>query len=642
MNTKQSIIATCLACIALSSCQDEDFGYTEREVFNGAFQRNFIENFGDIDPDETWDLSEYGAITRAGTSNYTSVCQTANGTGDAHDVKWYEVEQGTLNWINKNLPEFTNNKSKISSDNSFSFFMKKGQVIEILPIYLGYATMEWELHMVAVKANNGSDRDITVYKKNAEYQRGLSYVQKKYPCNTCKATGKISALGEYTDYCTTNHHGDNSNCSGYGFIGCDKNNKYWNAEWLTCPYCVAHGFDPHLTPCTKCYDDGKMKDNSGRTCTFCKGTKRRDCTACYGFGGGLYVDDHGQPEDCYSCHGKGTDDNWCDVKRIEYNDNPWLAHYDNHTLDAFAVRSTSVILNGNEIPDGTEVYFYLKITRNRDNLQGASRDIQSSKQGQMKLITPTRPTNIPEGYDCMILGVEDLDRSNASGGSDGGYSDWDYNDIVFLVTGKLPEVVRETKTVTSTIKKRYMIEDLGSTFDHDFNDLVVDVEQTTTIEMKLENGEITSQNSTVKQNATVKHMGGTFPVQIKVGDYTFGRVSNPEDLDLTRKQLNKEEAALKDYTTAPEGKNPGIDPDVTAEITGWDPATNNITCYVWNINNVENINWDNTESWKSAWQVEFPTTAGKVPFIIAVDPTTPWTEENKLADLAAWRAAHQE
>lgn len=399
-----------VAVLSMGSCQEYDFSFTEQDVFKGAYKCNFTNTFGNIDSDETWDFSEYGDLTRASIS-YNSVCQDAQGNGETHGVKWYEVQQGTLNWIVDNLPEFKNNTANTTGGNSFSFFMKKGQSIEILPIYLGYATMSWELHMVAVNAaDNGQHKDIVFY-------------------------------------------------------------------------------------------------------------------------------------------------------------------------------------------------------------------------------PPPRPTNIPADYDCMILGVEDLDKSNDSGGSDGGYSDWDFNDIVFLVTGKLPEVVRETKTLTSTIKKRYMIEDLGSTFDQDFNDMVVDVEQTTTVVMKLEDGEIKSQSSTVKQTATVKHLGGTLPIQIKVGDYIFGRVTNPMDLELTQQQLQGQQSNHE--TNSGVKKNVGIDPEISATITGWNPATNNIVCYVWKIEDVENTDPNTSD----IWRVEFPE-SGVVPFIIAVDPSTPWTAEHELAPINDWRAGN--
>lgn len=399
-----------VAVLSMGSCQEYDFSFTEQDVFKGAYERNFTNTFGNIDSDETWDFSEYGDLTRASIS-YNSVCQYAQGNGETHGVKWYEVQQGTLNWIVDNLPEFKNNTANTTGGNSFSFFMKKGQSIEILPIYVGYATMSWELHMVAVKAKNGQDLDIVFY-------------------------------------------------------------------------------------------------------------------------------------------------------------------------------------------------------------------------------PPPRPTNIPADYDCMILGVEDLNKSNDAGGSDGGYSDWDFNDIVFLVTGKLPEVVRETKTLTSTIKKRYMIEDLGSTFDQDFNDMVVDVEQTTTVVMKLEDGEIKSQSSTVEQKATVKHLGGTLPIQIKVGDYTFGRVTNPMNLTLTQQQLQDQESDNHETNSGIE-KNVGIDPEISATITGWNPATNNIVCYVWKIADVENTDPNTSD----IWRVEFPE-SGVAPFIIAVDPSTPWTAEHVLAPINDWRAGN--
>lgn len=152
--------------------------------------------------------------------------------------------------------------------------------------------------------------------------------------------------------------------------------------------------------------------------------------------------------------------------------------------------------------------------------------------------------------------------------------------------------------------------------------------------MKPEDGEIKSQSSTVEQTATVKHLGGTLPIQIKVGDYIFGRVTNPMDLTLTQQQLQGQQSGNHATNSGVE-KNVGIDPEISATITGWNPVANNIECYVWKIKDVENTAPNASE----CWCVEFPE-AGAVPFIIAVDPSTPWTAEHELAPINDWRAGN--
>lgn len=51
----------------LTGCQDEDFGYTQEDVFKAAYERNFIKAFGPVNPEETWDFSlfgrRYGSVT---------------------------------------------------------------------------------------------------------------------------------------------------------------------------------------------------------------------------------------------------------------------------------------------------------------------------------------------------------------------------------------------------------------------------------------------------------------------------------------------------------------------------------------------------------------------------------------------------
>lgn len=98
---------------------------------------------------------------------------------------------------------------------------------------------------------------------------------------------------------------------------------------------------------------------------------------------------------------------------------------------------------------------------------------------------------------------------------DGYYSNW----IVKLAPAD-PEWYEEPDERTRTIKRRVMCEDLGSTFDFDFNDLVFDVEYTR--EEKYENGVWVPKNTNGMWDATItlQASGGTLPVFIKNFDGT--------------------------------------------------------------------------------------------------------------------------
>lgn len=98
---------------------------------------------------------------------------------------------------------------------------------------------------------------------------------------------------------------------------------------------------------------------------------------------------------------------------------------------------------------------------------------------------------------------------------DGYYSNW----IVKLAPAD-PEWYEEPDERVRTIKRRVMCEDLGSTFDFDFNDLVFDVEYTR--EEKKVDGNWVAKNSDGLWDATItlQAVGGTLPIYIKNFDGT--------------------------------------------------------------------------------------------------------------------------
>ena len=229
-------------------------------------------------------------------------------------------------------------------------------------------------------------------------------------------------------------------------------------------------------------------------------------------------------------------------------------------------------------PVGEDMYFYLEIrTGDTDRCEVGTQ--QSSLNGMMlALQNVPRPANIPADYETMIIGCEDANLS---------LSDWDMNDVVFLVYGKQGDPVYESKTV------RYMIEDLGATDDFDFNDIVIDATEYTAKTPIYTNGKLTSWQYGEKfQKAYIRHLGGTLPFTLKIGstEYAAGGQST--------------------FQTSP---NTEID------IIGWTGLTSshNISVQVQQqgSNGVYNT-------------VRFPR-AGEAPMIIAVDPSQDWMPERQ-------------
>lgn len=214
---------------------------------------------------------------------------------------------------------------------------------------------------------------------------------------------------------------------------------------------------------------------------------------------------------------------------------------------------------------------------------------QYSHNGMMLALNCDRPGNISEEKEVKIIGCEDANLE---------YSDWDLNDVVFLMYGepKVPDVIEVIEgEYTRSVTKRYMIEDLGSTDDFDFNDVVVDVTEKSTIEYIEENGVIQGTTEKSKeQTATIRHLGGLLPFTLKIGDTALPEMQGAMD----------------------------VNPNEEYKIEGWIPEQNNISVTVKGTQNGEVHN------------VSFPED-GEIPMIIAVDPTVNWMEE-RVAITKEW------
>ena len=281
---------------------------------------------------------------------------------------------------------------------------------------------------------------------------------------------------------------------------------------------------------------------------------------------------------------KATDEDWIAVGDLS------TTELDKNTISAAAVKATPYTFEN--LPVGTNMYFYLLITNggnDHKSLQGAH---QSSLNGMMLALTDCpRPSNIDEDNEVMIVGCEDLsDRS----------SDWDMNDLVFMVYGKpyvpQPIKIEEGDPITKKTTVRYMIEDLGATDDFDFNDIVLDVSDIYTSTPIYKNGVLDSwADSDHHQEATIRHLGGELPFRLKIGDT----------------QLEERQGVL------------GSDPNETFTVSGWDINTHNISIEVRQSKNADVYN-----------HVAFPK-KGEVPIIIAVDPTVQWMKERQSVP-ASW------
>lgn len=240
-------------------------------------------------------------------------------------------------------------------------------------------------------------------------------------------------------------------------------------------------------------------------------------------------------------------------------------------------------------PVGTPVEVYLDKINN-----GAATSASTATGCAIIIDTDVKPEGVPLKDNSVVQYIGMEDRYDY---------DFDYNDMVMVMVGNpdTPPTIKienDNYDVTTNITKRYMIEDLGATDDFDFNDIVVDVTENTTVKHRV-TYELNAAGERVKlvkdivyatdkkQKATIRHLGGILPFTLKVGNTAFDEMEGQLDKDVK----------------------------IEKNISGWNPETNNISISVKQKNG-------------AFFEIKFPK-AGDVPMIIAVEPTQEWMPERR-------------
>lgn len=603
--------------LSLSSCQDEDFGYSQEEIFRNAYERNFIKAFGEIDPEETWDFSKYskrpnrGATTRAMESD-----------------GWYRVDQRLIDGLLK---------SDLSQGEAFC--MLSGQEsFKLIPIYQNGADEgRWTLKVTSLYVGSdgrSQESTITAWNKSEKIQiitsetgacahcSGRGYVvaadegqgtiackscnngyvyliddlHKDLECTSCSHTGKVngqlclSCGGEGTNLC--------SDCKGLGYTTVTKQNgnsgKY-QTTYYSCRPCGGNGSsNKKLNNIIK--GNGSI-DCSNPNCV--DGYIQKDCDDCRGtgyFSKCTFCDGNQEVYVCGTCKGTG----------ITTENSPWkyLTETEN-TSNATAIKGQPFDASSafGTIPTGSIIYFTLEYTD-----ANGIKTIKTSLGDNMRIFSPNAIDL--DGEVRIIACDEDGDK--------------DYNDLVFAIVGspKVPVTISnpEDNPFTSVIDKRYMAEDFGSNSDWDFNDIVVDVKQTIKRKLSGTGASITIQEISGSKivNATIKRLCGTLPLQLTIGNTLFTKIDDPTDFQQSIDQLSGAEAI---GSTPEVDRRIGIDINYSTSVTGWDPDLNNISLKVWKKDDTQMTN-------DEIWQTGFPTQGG-VPYIIATDITNSWTSETQ-------------
>ena len=304
---------------------------------------------------------------------------------------------------------------------------------------------------------------------------------------------------------------------------------------------------------------------------------------------------------------------------------PVWSKYKDITYYASSTSTTPETLTDQGVPDGAfkvhaptytytatadkALYFFLKVWKKDEKTKDTPDMIVTSLDKKMLALEGAkRPEGVPADNDVTIIGCED--------GTDN-----DYEDLVFLVYGKPTPPIVPTDEIEITETKRYMMEDLGTTDDFDFNDVVVDVENVYTQKIHLKqiaNGgwdEDYREDPVFKgQRAIVRAAGGIYDFTLTIGNKTWSKSD-----DLTADQMyNTGWGNSTIYRTGMESELAKFD------VTGWNPDKNNISVTV--------VGKGPNDGVKT---ITFPK-QGEAPLMIAVDKDVNWMTEERSSVPSSW------
>lgn len=539
------------------SCEEHN-PFSEQELFNQEYSKNFFKTYGQFPAGQSWDFSDAprtaaidpsifdlgrvwgSATTRAGGSHEPGpnaviehwyeaaveyqksatlsagklVMPTYDPEKNSDQTPYYAdpyyyVEKGTIKWLDENIPEGKNN-TFIGSP--FTLTYNSSSNFALIPIYQGSGSVKYKLHMVSIKDN-------------------VDYV-------------------------------------------------IWD-NWPLTTNDVIEG-------------DSRHPDSNSGTNDFQFNNKD------------AYPADH-------------NSSNWGRIIKIE--------NLQNLEEEKKNIRSIPMLIKNVE----GEFYFYLEVTSLYKSY-GNVGEHHSSREGMMLTLNCPVPKDINNYKTLFGIGEsETISNVMVIGCEDSKKSDWDINDIVFLYVGlmDLPQKIEVKHS------KRYLIEDMGTTVDFDFNDVVVDVTETVMTNPDGTEGEVLSQE------AIIRHKCGTLPFQVyfadKDGDVMFkGKNEGKFDRMNGKVQGTNEQYEYVDednvkvrlaYSKYAEEK---IDNTKYKVMGGkfWDSATNNIRVAVF-----DNDKLDAAETWVDNDNLKIvsftkPNEKNNAPYIIAVPTTVNWTAES--------------
>lgn len=216
--------------------------------------------------------------------------------------------------------------------------------------------------------------------------------------------------------------------------------------------------------------------------------------------------------------------------------------------------------------------------------------------------------NVPQGYELTVIGCEDKSTTG---------SDNDFEDLVFMMYGPPVEHFEE-KEIRKT--KRYMMEDLGTTDDFDFNDIVIDLSDVYMVKLTYNEANVLIDEKEIpgtrRQEAIVRAAGGTINFTVKIGTNTITTWTKVPTYAATNMVNTGWNGASINYNA--------VLAKFDIKNSDWNPAANNIVVEV-----------EDKGATGGVKTITFPK-QGTAPMMITVDPDQNWMRERSSVPSSWW------
>lgn len=478
MKISKTLLPAVAVAALFSGCQDEDFGYEARDI---KYQKEFKAAFGDIDPNQTWNLATRASVTVSTMSDSNiKIYANRNGryilVGDYANVSGtqtlgVDVVAGTQELLVTNgsqsqlttvggavtfgamtraiIPGTYDPDEDPENPDGNEVIISRGE--EKTKIFTREEAMKWNEFLPEIAYPSISN--------------GLLQMERDKKCNLNKAANNFMMVSSGTFYVYPLFFITNQTNTVGIYIEAE------DGSIKKAPlYQIKSGDELQVGLYTWVYYDRnpELPENA------------RGLEETEDFKPAVWKD--------------WGDDNWTMEDPAQHRELQWnnvtgaTGFYDGGSADkVIAFDKLKSIPVKVEMPAGVVFGFYVDVTANQSYYSQSNRnadydyELKYDNDGNVDAAATLAASQAAQNagtarkachlatfqYDGRTyLGLEDWDNQYFN-------SDMDFNDVMFVIEGAVPNVVEDNPELHSWI---LACEDLGGTFDNDFNDIVFKVE----------------------------------------------------------------------------------------------------------------------------------------------------------------------